>query len=276
MCSVKLLALAGAAMIVGISSASAADLPPVYQKAPPVVEEVGGGWYLRGDIGFSNQALKSLSNNLDATTTSFQYLDKGFDAAPLFKFGVGYQFTPWLRADVTGEYRGSASFHAFEMYTAPGIIAGTDNYTASKSEWVGLVNAYADLGTWWCVTPFVGAGVGVSDVVISHFRDMGTVNRGAGTTPTAGAVGDSQSTKNFAWALYAGLAYKVTPGLTMELAYRYIDLGNGGSGAVTDPTTGQSATFNFNHITSQDLMLGMRWNFAPTMSEPFVPLMRKG
>ena len=36
--------------------------PPPY--APPVVEDFGG-WYLRGDIGFSNQRVDRLNNVLD-------------------------------------------------------------------------------------------------------------------------------------------------------------------------------------------------------------------
>ena len=62
----------------------------------------------------------------------------------------------------------------------PTAASGTDAYSASKSEWVVLANVFADLGTWWGATPFVGAG--------------------------------------------AGFAYKVTPGLTLELAYRYLIL----------------------------------------------------
>ena len=37
---------------------------------------------------------------------------------------------------------------------------GADTYHATKSEWLGLGNGYVDLGTWWCMTPFIGAGVG--------------------------------------------------------------------------------------------------------------------
>jgi opacity protein-like surface antigen len=37
-------------------------------------------------------------------------------------------------------------------------------------------------------------------------------------------LGGSISTWNVAWALYAGSTYKVTPGLTLELAYRYLIL----------------------------------------------------
>ena len=86
-----------------------------------------------------------------------------FDAAGTYQIGVGYQFNNWFRADITGQYRGSANFQGTDLTSFPwgGATAnGIDNYSASKSELLFLANAYADLGTWWCVTPFVGAGVG--------------------------------------------------------------------------------------------------------------------
>ena len=67
--SVKYLVAAGAASLLS-STAFAADLPimaPAY--APPLVEDFGG-WYLRGDIGFSNQSVSRLNNVLDAGNTS--------------------------------------------------------------------------------------------------------------------------------------------------------------------------------------------------------------
>ena len=60
--SVKSLIAASAASLLS-SAAFAADMPiaapPMY--APPVVEDFGG-WYLRGDIGFSNQRVDRLNN----------------------------------------------------------------------------------------------------------------------------------------------------------------------------------------------------------------------
>ena len=50
-----------------------------------------------------------------------------------------------------------------------------NNYSGSKSEWVVMANAYVDLGTWWCITPFIGAGVGGSYNKISGFRDDGVI-----------------------------------------------------------------------------------------------------
>jgi len=158
--SVKFLIAAGAASLLS-SAAFAADMPmiappPPMYSPPPMVEDFGG-WYLRGDIGFSNQRVSRLNNVLDAgNTTSVQNL--GFNTAGIFGLGVGYRVNNWFRADVTGEYRGNANFHGLDIVSFNGAVIGTDEYHASKSEWLALVNAYVDLGTWWCMTPFIGAG----------------------------------------------------------------------------------------------------------------------
>ena len=39
-----------------------------------------------------------------------------------------------------------------------------------------LANGYVDLGTWWCVTPFIGAGVGTARVTIANYTDHRLVN----------------------------------------------------------------------------------------------------
>src|SRR5947209_11637826 len=69
-----------------------------------------GGWYLRGDIGMTNQKVGSLFNVLyNSPGTGVQAVGMGFDSAGLAGLGVGYQINPWLRADVTAEWRGKAN-----------------------------------------------------------------------------------------------------------------------------------------------------------------------
>jgi opacity protein-like surface antigen len=213
--SVKSLAAAGAASLLS-SVAFAADMPsiaapPAY--APPQVEDFGG-WYLRGDIGFSNQRVRRLNNVLDANNTS-SVQNLGFNTAGIFGLGVGYKVNNWFRADVTGEYRGNSQFFGTDRITYAGGV-GADTYHATKNEWVVLANAYVDLGTWWCITPFIGAGVGGARVAINGFTDQGIANNGAGALPGL-VFGDNVSKWNLAWALHAGLAYKVNQNFTIEL-----------------------------------------------------------
>jgi opacity protein-like surface antigen len=281
--SVKLIVAAGAASLLS-SMAFAADMaiaPPPMPYAPPPVEDFGG-WYLRGDIGMTNQSVKTLTLATAPFPAGFQTTGMGFDSSTSYDVGVGYRFNNWFRADVTGEYRGNANFHGSQFSplnaSFPGF-AGVDNYSGSKSEWVAMANAYVDLGTWWCITPFVGAGVGMSRNTISGFRDDGVVlNTGFGTSPSTTFAADG-SKWNFAWALHAGLAYKVAPGFTVELAYRYINLGDGVTGVTNSfdgVTTVNGSGFLLKDITSQDVKLGVRWelNSPPVYAPP--PLIRKG
>jgi opacity protein-like surface antigen len=286
--SVKSFIAAGAATLLS-SAAFAADMaiaPPPY--AAPVVEDFGG-WYLRGDIGFSNQRVKEIRHSDSTRYSQIDSLNQqtNFDTAGIFGLGVGYQFNSWFRADFTAQYRGNSNFKGTDVFTGFNTgfpYNGVDNYNASKSELLFLANAYVDLGTWWCVTPFIGAGIGASRVSISGFTDNGSTNLfvDAGPTPIYGTYPSYASALNgskwdFAWAAHAGLAYKVSPSLTLELAYSYVDLGNGTTGALAayDAAT-LGNTFKFKDITSHDLKVGVRWNLeSPQVYAP-PPLIRKG
>ena len=251
----------------GVATSADLAVPPL----APVADF--SGWYLRGDIGFSNQQVGSLFNENYSRFNSVTNVDKGFDAAPLFGLGVGYNVNNWLRFDVTGEYRSRANFHGLDVgFTAVPGPAGNnfwpDRYTGSKYEWTFMFNGYIDLGTWYGFTPFIGAGVGFSRNTITNFGDVNVA-----------VLGDSHSSDaskwNFAWALHAGLGYRVSPAVTLELAYRYIDLGKATTGPMVDYTFANVDTpFAFNRLTSQDLKLGLRYNFGVYDYEPPPPPLR--
>ncbi len=238
---------------------------PCYLPPRPVVIEEYSNWYLRGDIGFSNQSVGSLFNSNYANFQSVTNVDKSFDAAPFFGIGIGYNFNDWLRFDVTGEYRANANFHGLDIGHITSTRAADDRYTASKSELTFLFNGYVDLGTWQSFTPFVGAGVGFSRNTIKNFGDVSVCVNSASCAGNGGsdAFADTASKWNFAWALYAGVGYKVTKNVTVEFAYRYIDLGNAQSGDLIgfDGTNNFNNPTEFRHLTSHDLKLGLRFNF---------------
>ncbi len=286
--SVKLLIAAGAASLMS-TTAFAADMPimppPAYAPPPPCCDM--SGWYLRGDVGFSNQSVNRVLdtnpaayNNVNVSQTS------SFGSAGIFDVGAGYQFNSWFRGDITAQWRGKSNFTGLDVVTGTGPLAGfvgTDGYTATKSELVFLANAYVDLGTWWCVTPFIGAGIGTARVSIGDFNDTGFFHIPPFPSAPVNSYNyaGSASQWNFAWAAHAGLAYKVSPSLTIELAYSYIDMGSGLTGATNsfDQVTNTThAPFKFNDITSHDLTLGVRWNFdTPQAPAPYpMPLVRKG
>ena len=279
--TMKNLLAAGAATFIS-SAALAADLPPPPPMyVPPPVEDFGG-WYLRGDIGFSNQKVKDLRYGRDSAYTQLTSFDQqtSFDTGGIYGLGVGYRFNNWFRADLIGQYRGNANFKGTDRFTGSSggtPYSGIDNYGGSKSEWLVMVNGYADLGTWWCITPFIGAGVGAARVSIANFTDNGTNSIPFSTVSYASAPTGSKW--NFAWAAHAGLAYKVNPSLTLELAYSYLSLGDGQTGVLSTYDGNTSGNvFKYKDITSHDLKLGVRWAIdpAPAYAPPMLPLMRKG
>lgn len=252
--------LAGAAFLAaGSLSAAAADLI----VPPPPAPVPTGGWYLRGDIGMTNQMVGSLDNYYyhQANTENLVHVDKNFEAGALYDIGVGYQFNHWLRADAIVQYRGETGFHGLDTFHSASPAADMfDNYTAKKSEWLMMANAYVDLGDYHGIVPYIGAGIGASRNTISSFRDEG-IDPNTGL-PTL-AYADAASKWNLAWALHAGLAFKVTDQLTVDLGYSYVDLGSARSGDIIayDGTNSVYNPMYFKHITSHDVKLGMRYTF---------------
>jgi opacity protein-like surface antigen len=256
-------ALVGAVFLAGAyAPALAADLyePPIIEV--PVYKEKFGGWYLRGHIGMSNQRVDSIHNVLFDTTDNIEFLDSGgFSSAPTFGIGVGFQANQWLRGDLTAEYRGKASFAALDRYETvddgdPTTWDGANDYTAKKSEWLFLANAYADLGEWRGISPYVGAGIGATRNTIHNFRDVNVPNNGV-------AYGGTASKWDLAWALHAGIGFRATESLTIDLGYSYLNLGDARSGDLVahDGTNMIDNPMHFRDITSHDLKLGFRYAF---------------
>lgn len=286
----KMLAFAGAATALITTAATAADfpaaMPPPQMVRAPVAESTG--WYLRGDIGVGNQSFKSFDfqqTGGSAWPATWRIDQKDIKDTFFFAAGFGYQWNNWLRFDVTGEYRADVKFKAVGSYINfpnPGSPTprAFDLYDGDHAAAVFLVNAYLDLGTWWCLTPFIGAGVGGAYHMTSALTDIG-LNTDGGGLSAFGYANSGNNNWSFAWAAHAGVAYTVTNSFKVELAYRYLNMGSaqtaeilcGGSGCGTG--TGPRAFYHLKNIDSHDLKLGVRWMLQP---EPVYqpPLMRRG
>jgi opacity protein-like surface antigen len=283
---VRILALAGAAAAIS-TAAVAADFPPALPAVPPVVQvpATESGWYLRGDVGVGVQRFQKFdhfqTNPNYVWPASWQIVQKSTDDSAFIDFGVGYQYNNWLRFDVTGEHRASAKFKVVGSYHefCPGNATCFDQYDGSHAAEVFMLNAYLDLGTWWCLTPFVGAGVGGAWNSVTTLTDLGLVNTQA---PGFGLAPGDSSNWNFAWQTQAGLAYNVSSNLKLEMAVRYLNLGsvktpivNCSATGCTSPA-GPAAYYTLNSFDAVDFKLGMRWLFTPEPPAYQPPLIRKG
>ena len=210
------------------------------------------------------------------------------DDSPIIDVGVGYRFNNYFRADVTGEYRGSALFTANQSYNIgafatdqygnppPNGARAYDYYSAHIRSIVGLVNGYVDVGTWYGVTPFFGAGVGVANVGVRNLTD---ISYGSGAAYGAGNGGGGfapdHSQTNFAFALMAGLDFAVTPNVTLELGYKYLNEGNVSSSPIACASS-PSCPNEVQHykLQSNDIRLGFRYSFLD-VAPPRAPIIAR-
>jgi len=295
MAKYRALIIAGGALFALARSAGAADLlppPPALEPPPPAAVEFNG-WYLRGDTGVGISAnAPSLFNSPDPiasaapgyyTATATQaFNNSSISAAGNFDLGIGYQFNNWFRFDVTGEYRGGSHFQSLYVLNDAGNAVGpsqlADFYRGDIASWVGLVNGYIDLGTWYGITPYVGAGVGLARNTLFGMTDQGQVTIGGATGPSGGYFSDGSKT-DFAWALMTGVDFDVTQNLKLELGYRYLDLGKYASGGSHCLGVCGGGVANYvvskNDLAYSDFRVGLRWMIGEETYPQPQPLVRK-
>jgi opacity protein-like surface antigen len=150
-------------------------------------------------------------------------------------------------------------------------------FEGNHSAWVFMANAYLDLGTWWCLTPFIGAGAGAVRHTVHSLTDTGIIANG--TVGFGVADQDVFSKTNFAWAVHAGVAYNVTNNVKIELSYRYLNMGNVDTSLVTCQNTNACPHpfYTMTNFISNDFRIGLRFLLqpeAPLLPPP--PLVRKG
>ncbi len=259
------LALLVATVVTPLASARAADLDPGYAEIPALQEakvEFGSGWYIRGDLA-ATKTLHATSSNPTFNTTDPASIptaptlsfDSSSDLGYTASLGAGYQFNRWFRADAIFDFHQPvASNYSGTPSTCPGAYLlqsdGTyklgqegcvPHYGANLQTYDVLFNGYIDLGTWYHVTPYVGAGVGLAfghySASSKYFQTDGTSYNNVITYPPSGQTfhEDFDSSKsgtyyNVAFALMAGVAIDVADHTKLDVGYRYLNLGKvGGS-----------------------------------------------
>lgn len=234
MSRLRILVIVGA-VCAPLAGALAADVPGDY--SPPPVERVVpeffdlSGWYVRADTGYAWGRLDSAATASGYPSPTDDSLGGGFVAG----IGGGIK-TRWLRTDVTIDY------------TAPLKYSGTavtaDDVTAKISGWSTLFNGYIDLGKWYGVSPYIGAGAGVGYMTVSDYS----------STVSPPFSGGDHSQWNFNWAAMAGLGYAITPNLMLDVGYRYMNFGD------VETASDAFGQTSFKNVAAHEVRVGMRWN----------------
>ncbi|RIK87381.1 MAG: porin family protein [Hyphomicrobiales bacterium] len=276
--------------------AVAADLyePPVVELPPPQIEYRDvpyGGWYIRGDVGYHKSKIDGIEYitygaGLDCCgnpvpmpgTHEFDYgkLKGSFSAG----VGLGYQISSHFRADVTADYWFKSDFRGQTSGTCMGGLPCVSEDTSRFSALLLLANAYAELGTYKRITPYIGAGIGGAHVKWGDLRNQ---------IPPHGIDDRHRGAKGwrFAWALMAGASYCITSNWHADLGYRFSQISGGRMYDYADSSAGGPGSGPGFHgrINTHEVRAGLRYQFgggAPERCgeeqlvyqppEPYVPI----
>ena len=271
-----------AALVLASSVSHAADYAPPIVSPPPAPASIDccDGWYLRGQVGVAmNNSEYDL--NTSPLPAGARYVNQSISDSYFAGLGVGYTLNNWLRFEGTVDYRARTQFSALGRFPPAGGPVFLDQLDGYMKSWVFLANAFVDLGTWNCFTPFVGAGIGMAWHQMVDWKDVTPLAPGGGSS--AFGIGRDESKWSLAWALYAGVAYNVTKSFKIDFTYRYMDLGSAREIIDCAGSCGQVFTHDFKNLSSHDFMLGLRWECCdlpapppPMVYTPPPPLRSKG
>ena len=166
----------------------------------------------------------SMRNGYAVMQGGFGFGHKDYEKSGVFALGGGYHLNDYLRGDIT------VGMRAWGKIKRDGHEADTWSIPA-------LANVYARM-PWQKMGLYAMGGLGMS------------YNK---TDSNVHTKGDSKM--EFAWTLGAGIDYRLSDCWSMDLGYRYVDLGEGRSKL---KATGEHVKDN---IRSHDVLLSARYYF---------------
>lgn len=152
------------------------------------------GWYLALRGGVVQHDVPGGSNSLYGNTIDVE------DDLLMISGAIGYRYQHW---------RGELEYVWRDYAEGDDIDLKQQFKTYSY-----MLNVYYDFlpYNWW--TPYVNAGVGLTQLKYNSYDMWGT------------ASNSSYKPLNFTWSLGAGLSLKVTNRFNVDAGYRYYDMGS--------------------------------------------------
>lgn len=245
---VAITAIAVVASVAGFGTAHAADLPieQEYIIEEPIVEYHPPAYYARVDCAYAFMQ----TPDLKAGALREHFIQKNGGRVDVNDgwacgLGLGFRAHEHVRFDVTLEHRGR-----FEVQgVRDPAVAGSLSQNTKASSWVGLANVYYDVGNFYGITPYVGAGMGFAHNTIYD-----------SVVPSSGFTTVGNSNTDFAWALMAGASYDIDRDLALDVGYRYINFG--GVTSSNYSTAGTNTTpVEIDNMDAHEIRVGLRYSF---------------
>lgn len=220
-------------------------------------EESKNGFYLTGKAGASVASLSDQRFQYDEGDWSTGFKgSNNHDTAFSGGIAAGYDFYPQFSIPVRTELefyaRGKADTE-YNLFKDDWVRADMKNEVSVNSL---MLNAYYDFRNDSAFTPWVSAGIGYARI---HQKSTGviTFDNGYGYSDRA-SDSRSDTSDNFAWSLGAGVRYDVTPDVSLDISYRYLDAGDANVTYTDDWGDKYKSDVD---VKSHDIMLGVTYNF---------------
>ena len=222
------------------------------------------GLYTSLKAGVSDTKFEDYKVDLSVGNDSLVYKHKDADETiyPNISAAIGFDFSKVskvnARAELEYTYKDKATFAPnissaiFNGVDFSNLTEGFPSVLVNELRTQSLMlNGYYDFKNKSKFTPYLSAGVGVSR--IENKVSINPEYFGGSENIT------TDTNNNFTWTAGAGIAYKVTENVALDLAYRYVDAGE----------TDVSQSFegigiklkNTADLVSHDYSLGVRYNF---------------
>ena len=262
--------------------------PSIPVPAPIPVPEAFN-WYIRADIGYAFSA-----NTPSFTETGYSTAGLAFPAANYTNtftadqdgqwnnfahvgFGVGYQFSKWIRGDLTAEVRNQATHIRNSTYTydslavlpaLPRPIQVDVADDIKQRDYLVMANVYFDIPVHARFTPYIGFGLGlVAHDINRQYSETQTDNTVLPGAQVFTGTNKSRHTEyDFAWSLMAGASIDLSTGTTLDLGYRYLHLDGGAvtnvrpsAPAATDLIQGGETNLKIGAQDVHEIRAGLRW-----------------
>jgi opacity protein-like surface antigen len=187
----------------------------------PIPENIGLGWYMRGDVGVGYGGSREISEsgsrygvangvNAAGDTIAMTSPLSAFGSSPSwfsnddktllnYGAGIGYHWTKNFRTDVTldrrnvDSYSGRGNYQYSYNSTTPAAVATTTTVRGSVNDDTQLksgtllLNGYYDIGSHRGFTPYIGAGMGVA-LLSMHRQSTVSEQSACSTVPACTAT----------------------------------------------------------------------------------------
>jgi OOP family OmpA-OmpF porin len=241
------------------------------------VAQAAEGWYGAVDIGYHwPDSISAESSNNAANGAPYRWdFNQDDDWAAFGR--LGYQFNSNWRVELEIGYRPGdidsvrgGPNNSIVGLCAPGVTRTAAAPTCGSPSgdlevWTAMANVIYDFMPDSAISPFLGAGAGVAHGKLQTLGQFSTVT---GTLTAANPAIQNLSIDDddtvFAYQAIAGLSWKASDRLNVDLTYRYLggsdmDFASVGTGAL------QPGVFSGDY-SDQSVTLGLRYSFPAAAS----------